>query len=792
MANLDTTLIAALAFRGWFPIWLAILLGILACAAVVFVYLREAGRLPVWRRILLASVRALTLASILFLLLRPSLLQERSNDEARPVTLLIDNSQSMLSVDPRVDEADRNRAAIALDQSPSTTDNAEARPLIDNSKIDNATRLDLVKGVLTQPKLNLLPRLSEQGPLQIATFGQRRSPINSEQPEWTAKLDGSQTKTALIDATRGLLERDEAQLPTAIVLVTDGRDNASDDTVQQLAGLCREAGVPLEIYGVGQSTVGQVQIRSAITPDTLFVDDIVRVPVRYRIDGFTAVKVDIAVQLNGKTVAEKTVDATSGENLQADLSFVPTIEDSKLDQQTLTTTIRVNDGKRTYTDTLERSVSIVDRKIQVLVIESIPRWDFKFLQRALLRDRRVVARFFLTDADRAAMESGDPFIPEFPKTKAELFNYDLLILGDVDAAFFSKQQQEFIRDFVVDGGGLIQIAGRNNAPASYRGTVLADVLPIEFDAVPFAIDEGYTPAAYHQELTELGRRSPILALENDRDENLQTWKQLQDFYWFYPVKDLKPAAEALLTHPIRKTEVGDPMPLLAMHYYGKGLVLWVGFDETWRWRFNVADKYFGRFWSQATYVLGVTRSQGTKQAQLSLDTAEPKLGERGRIFARLYNSELQPLRTAQVPATLEQLDLAADDPLRSQRVVLQAIPGQPGDYLLPVSFGDVGRYRLSMGQSTDTATLDYRVTLQPNDERAKGGMNEKLLRSLAESTEGHFYREETLTELPNNVTRKLATVVERREILLWNWWSFGWIVALFAAEWFLRKFNGLS
>ena len=777
MEYVDPTSFGALAFRGWFPIWLAILLGVLSCLAIVLVYLREAGRIPAWRRLMLAALRALTLASILFLLLRPSLLQERRHMEPRPVAILIDDSQSMLTVDPRPDAEDQKRAAIALDQS---------------SKIDNATRLDLVKGVLRSPELNLLPRLREKGPLQVAEFGQRRSPIDIDQADWLAQLDGSMPKTALIDAARGLLERDEAQLPSAIVLMTDGRDNASEESMQQLATMCKEVDVPLLIYGVGQSTIGQVQIRSAITPDTLFVDDIVRVPVRYRIEDVDAAKVAIVVKLNGKTVAETTMDATTGENLQADLSFVPTVKDAEEEQQTLTTTVRVDDGNRTYTDTLERSISIVDRKIRVLVIESIPRWDFKFLQRALLRDRRVIAKFHLTDGDRETMNSGDPFIAEFPKTKVELFDYDLLILGDVNASFFSKSQQELIRDFVVDGGGLIQIAGRFNAPASYVGTPLAEVLPVEVEAVPFAIDSGIASADYHPRLTELGKRSPILALENDRIDNFKTWKNLQNFYWNYPVKDLKPAAEALLVHPTRTTEAGTAMPLLAIHYYGKGLVLFVGFDETWRWRFNVADKYFGRFWSQATYVLGVTRSQGTKQAQLSLDTAEPKVGQRGRIFARLYTDELQPRRTPQVPATLQRLDLPADDPLQSQRVELQAIPEQPGDYVLPISFGDVGRYRLSIGQATDTATLDYRVTLSPSDERATGGMNEKLLRTLAESTGGKFYREETIGELPDAITTKMIPITERREILLWNWWSFGWVLFLFTAEWFLRKFNGLS
>ena len=93
------------------------------------------------------------------------------------------------------------------------------------------------------------------------------------------------------------------------------------------------------------------------------------------------------------------------------------------------------------------------------------------------------------------------------------------------------------------------------------------------------------------------------------------------------------------------------MPLLATHYYGKGYVLFCGFDETWRWRFNEADKFFGRYWSQAVYVTGVPRTLGTKLTQLSLDTPDPLLGKTGQVYARLFTPDLKPLTTDRVEAT---------------------------------------------------------------------------------------------------------------------------------------------
>ena len=92
-----------LALRGWFPTWLAVVLGLASVVAVAFVYLREAGRVSLWRRALLAGLRATTLCSILFLLLKPSLLWEMRYDRPRPIAVIVDDSQSMLVRDPRPD-----------------------------------------------------------------------------------------------------------------------------------------------------------------------------------------------------------------------------------------------------------------------------------------------------------------------------------------------------------------------------------------------------------------------------------------------------------------------------------------------------------------------------------------------------------------------------------------------------------------------------------------------------------------------------------------------------------------
>ena len=106
---------------------------------------------------------------------------------------------------------------------------------------------------------------------------------------------------------------------------------------------------------------------------------------------------------------------------------------------------------------------------------------------------------------------------------------------------------------------------------------------------------------------------------------------------------LRPAAVSLLDHPREKIADDKPMPLLAMHYYGKGLVLFSAVEETWRWRFNEADKYFARYWGQVVYAIGLPHTLGSKSGQLALAGGEAVLGKPGQVYARLFTPEYRPL-----------------------------------------------------------------------------------------------------------------------------------------------------
>src|SRR5262249_61907969 len=136
---------------------------------------------------------------------------------------------------------------------------------------------------------------------------------------------------------------------------------------------------------------------------------------------------------------------------------------------------------------------------------------------------------------------------------------------------------------------LVVVPGRWLPPASCLATLLASFLPVEVPSTKSPLGDSRRPLEYKPSLIDLGKRSAILSMADDPVDAQQAWENLPGFFWHFPVTKLRPAAVSLLDHPREKIADDKPMPLLAMHYYGKGLVLFSPVEETGRWRLHEAD-----------------------------------------------------------------------------------------------------------------------------------------------------------------------------------------------------------
>ena len=534
--------------RGVLPLGVAAT--ILVAAAIVMGWLyRRDRQLAGWLLVaLMFACRMAAVALVVLLLVRPVLVAEFVGERPRGIALLVDDTQSMTRRDPQpslaATEAAHNPPADGALQEPS--------------------RAERVQAVLSNPEWQLLERLARIGPLQTYLFGdtlrggETLSAVARGSSRDAADLDRLRTAlvtrnadahTRLADALAEFLAEREGDLPAALVVISDGRDNSSRANLADVARQYGRLEVPLHIFGAGSSELGNLQLVDISAPDTIFFDDPVQAEVRWRCKGLKTGEAEITLRLDNQVVAHKSVALREGDDLRETLSFVPHGGSHTDVEQQLAATIRYT-GREPFTDDnmASRPVRLVNARVRVLYIEATPRWEFKFLQTALLRDRRARANFVLIEGDSRAT-ADTPYLPQFPASRQELFSYDVLIIGDVAPQTLTEERQAWLADFVAEGGGLVVLCGRRHLPAEYREAPLAELLPAEFPAGAIAGDSMARTSAFVPVLTSAGVRSDLLSLADTPEESQRVWRSLPGWYWHFPVAKLRPGADRVVDTP---------------------------------------------------------------------------------------------------------------------------------------------------------------------------------------------------------------------------------------------------
>jgi hypothetical protein len=797
---------ASLAFRGglgigWFVLW------VLAAGALIYwMYRASPVTLTAWRRHTLAALRALFIALLLALLLRPVLAFTVEGSVRRVLVMLFDSSSSMQIKDPRLDADDQKRAAIArniLDPKgglKQALDRSRAR------EFEQVPRIEIVKSALRNERLDLLPRLDKEFDLAAFSFGQGVAELSTRKAgdtngppatggipadafDWVDRLVATAPTTALGDAIREALNRKRGQPLAGLLLVSDGVNNSGSQP-RDAAALARQENVPLFIYGVGITSPRDIILQNLFAPEVTFVKDEVPVTVRVRGQGLSGETAEVQLKLDDQTVATKTVTFSGDGEQVVQLKFTP----QNTGEHDLTASIEARPDE-TVKDNNSRSqrLKIIDAKIKVLLVDQAPRWEFRYLQAMLLRDRRVELKCFLVEGDKAISRQPDtPYLAEFPTRRDELFKFDLVILGDVDPKVLNAQHQDNLNKLVSDfGGGLLVLAGKRHMPSGYRRSAIDKLLPVEFD--PPTLESNQDPIAEKPvklQLTAAGRANAMLRIADKEEENAQLWAQLPPVYWVAKVSRPKPAAEVLLVDPdpAKESRFGK-MPVIAVQQYGLGQVMYVGTDNTWRWRKNAGDFYYTAVWGQIAQRISIQRLLGvSKRTQLSTDRQNYMSGDRVTVYARLYTGVgFDAVQESSVKAAFGLKSGTGPRP----EVILRPIPDQPAMYRGEFVAPSAGSYGFWV-ESDPQTMLDFNVT-EPKFEFGETAMNEPLLKELAATTGGQYFREEDLHKLPELISAKTERVRSPMEVELWaSPLYFLLMLGVVSAEWILRKLSHLK
>jgi uncharacterized membrane protein len=657
--------------------------------------------------------------------------------------------------------------------------------LIDDSrsmslKEDGKTRLEQATAGLNS---GVLDELRKRFQVRLYRFGK-----DAERIDKTDKLTGSAPASRIGDSITEALA-DSSTLPLgAIVLLSDGADNSGGVDRETIAQI-RQRQIPIHTIGFGKEKIDRdIEISEVTVPSRTLADARLAADVTFRNFGFAGQKAKLTVRDGGKVLATQEVKLKGeGAPQTEQVQFNAGIAGAKSFQFLIET---LAGEANTANNAVTRLVNVEAAKPRILYIEGEPRWEFKFIRRAVEDDRSLRLSTMLRTTqnkiyyqgfeDKKETESGFPAKPE------ELFKFAGLVIGDVEASYFSASQQELIREFANRrGGGILFLGGRETlSDGGYQRSPLAELLPVKL------LDRKDTfhrdPAKF--ELTPQGRDSVICRLEEQPERNAERWKKMPILADFQEVGETKPGAVALAeVNAAGKRK----SPLLVTENYGRGRTALLATSGSWRWKMmqDHTDRSHAMFWEQLLRWL-VSDTPGrvmasTPRTVLADETKVPIRAEvRDKSFKPLSNVRVEArIVGPEGVATTVELNPA---PLEEGIYTAEYTAEKPGTYVAEVLVQQPAGAKLDaddMGRDVLTFRREDGVA-----ENFRVAQNRELLEKLAEQTGGQYYTAADIKKLPERISFSEAGITTRETKDIWDMpVIFLFALSLRSMEWLLRR-----
>jgi hypothetical protein len=541
-------------------------------------------------------------------------------------------------------------------------------------------------------------------------------------------------------------------------------------------------------------------LKDVLVDEAVFVHDVVSLQVQIKASGLDGRPAKVTLQrqdainpISTSKVAEQIIALPpTGETLTTRLVDRP----GEPGDTKYVVEIDPQDGETNMDNNqMSRHVSVRDDRIRVLLVQAYPSYEFRFLKSRLERDNAVELSTYLQDADPSFAAQDKTALRSFPLGREELFEYDVLLVGDVDPRLLPRSAWQNVRAFVAEkGGGAAFLAGPRFFPWLYADNAdIAALLPIEMQAAadpdhPLAdgITDGFTVVP-----TKIGLQNPALQLGDTPEGTQQAWEQLAQLFWLYEVEKLKPAAQALAVagndRAGASATVGQ-FSVIAFQYVGPGRVLFHAVDSTWRWRLGAGDAYFARYWVQMVRFLARGKLSTGRGAQLKADRGEYRRGDTVQLRTRFFDPKLAPAD--------DLVTILIDSPGQARRRInLHPNPAAAGVFEGSLDDLAEGQYEAVMAEPQlpgDPPATRFTIVAPPG-ELSRLEMDPATLMAAAETTHGKFYTIENADRLPAELPAGRRVPLENLPpISLWNrWWLLAAFLACITSEWILRKRKGM-
>jgi uncharacterized membrane protein len=712
------------------PIWFLYTLGFIFLASCLFMLIWQRKVLSLYQLASIGGLQALMLALILFVLWQPALVTERLVGGENAVAVLLDSSASMA--------------------------------LIENGE----TRMDQAQALLSEEGLEELADIYDILPY---AFAGEVTELNSF-AELPNPGDASNIGSSIVQTLR---EASNTSLG-ALILVSDGADNSGNIDAATLSEIV-SYGVPIHAVGIGREAIPEdleltsIQLPQSALPGTTLSAG---VSIIHDQGGMTRIKV-----YNGdELISTEEIELNANQNMTTAFIDVEVSEPGELDLRF--TLDPVNGERNLANNSRAQVVDIPDGNYRILYIEGEPRWEYKFMQRALDEDPSVQLSTLLRVTPnkfyRQGIDDPDQLAEGFPLERSELFAYDALIIGSVELAEFNEEQQQMIHDFVSErGGSLMMLAGLNGLGlGGWSESVVSEVLPVRLAAD----DAAFVRQQAKVIPTPSGLASPILLLSDNPAENLERWNELPNIADYQNLGSLRPAATTLLEIDVN----GELQPLLVTQPYGKGQSYIMATGGTWRWQMSMPleDMSHETFWRQLARGLVVN-------SPLPFELSTNIENEEIRVRAQVRDSDAEENQGLAVSAVVSSEYGPA--------MTLELLPSsnQPGVYeasFNPVDTGLFSIEAISRVGNTPVSSVRSAIRYEQNQEAFAIRQNRDLLENLAAVTGGQYWQAQDWDELPEAISYSTAGITEQDIRYLWDApIIFILLILLKAAEWLLRR-----
>ncbi|MCO6456140.1 MAG: hypothetical protein J5I93_12645 [Pirellulaceae bacterium] len=780
--GLETSLV-----HTWpWPDWLALLLLLVIGGLVVFCYLRERGRVSSGLRAVLIAIRISLVA--LVLLMMYGWMQHRYRTDLPDLVLLLDDSGSMNLEDYYGDAEFRQHWERQLRQ----------------QGLSGLNRWNLARALLADDEAPLLEQLARKYNLKVYLVGNTARAVSrqGERPWgdlWQREAD--QPASRLGQTLRDVLHLQRGRPTAAVVMLTDGV-TTEGKSLGEVAEYARRKSVPLYLVGLGSDQAPRdVRISDLLVDEVAFVGDLVNFDFKVSASGYPGREVVVQLKREGQSavLAERRLTiADDGQPQAVRLAFRPPEEG---DYRFVVEALPLEDEANPNNNRETRPVHVRDETIRVLYVQEYPSFEFRFLKNLLGRglkragaggEKSIELTTVLQEADLEYAEQDEHAQRVFPVSREELFQYDVLIFGDVNPAFLTRSVMENIAAFVTErGGGIVFLAGPRHTPLAYRNTPLETLLPVLLSTASQPPAGALLTAAIRPQLTPLGLSSPQMQVDDTVDKSLQAWQSFPGIYWMLDAADLRPAARVLVEHPMRTGNSGQNLPLVSLQFVGAGKVVFHATDESYRWaRTPAGDQFYNRYWVQTLRYLSRSKLLGTDRgAEMTSDRDTYRRGEPVRLRVRFLDERLAPPQDDGVAVVVEQ-ELG-----RRRQLVLRR--DDAGRSVFEGTLSDLpeGRYRAWLATPTVEGQPPSRrfEIVAPPGEQTRLEMDSADLQLAARQSRGKFYTLATAGDLLNDLPPGRQVRIEPLPPSpIWNHWLWPLaFVLLIVTEWLLRKRAGM-